>query len=262
MKKFVTTILLALPFCLLASEVSAQAGKWATLKGQFVYGDDKTKVPAMAKIAPSKDVEFCGKNQLFDEQLVINKENRGIANILVWAYKYKGPVHADYKKTDKAIVQMDNISCRFEPHVLTARTGQTLRIGNPDEVAHNSKIDFIKNSGVNPLVPPTGKVDLQLKKAEIVPVTISCSIHPWMQGKLLVQDHPYMAVSDKDGKFEIKHLPAGKKLTLRIWQEKTGWIEDVKIDGKKASWKKGKYVMTMKKDEEQKYVVSTKEFDK
>lgn len=244
--------------CLSTSLASAQSGKWATLKGQFIYGGD---APASAKLTPTKDVEVCGKNELFNEELVVNKENKGIANIVIWAYKPKGGVHPDYKSTEEDTVKMDNVFCRFEPHVVAVRTGQTFQVGNPDPVGHNSLINFIKNPQVNPLIPPMGKIDLKLKKAEIIPVSVSCSIHPWMKGIVLVQDHPYMAVTDKDGKFEIKGLPAGK-LTLKVWQEKAGYIQDVEIDGKKGSWKKGKYVLNLKKDEEHKYVIPAKVFAK
>ena len=157
---------------------------------------------------------------------------------------------------------MDNLNCRFEPHAITVRAGQTLQVSNSDSVGHNSLINFLKNNSVNPIIPPNGKIDFQMKKAEIIPVKVSCSIHPWMQGIILVQDHPYMAVTDKDGKFELKNLQAGKKLTLKVWQEKAGYIQEVKIDGKKAAWKKGKYVLNLKKDEEHKYLVPGKVFDK
>ena len=145
---------------------------------------------------------------------------------------------------------------------MAVRTGQTFEVANSDPVGHNSLINFLKNPSVNPIIPGGGKVDFKLKKAEIIPVKVSCSIHPWMQGIVLVQDHPYMAVTDKDGKFEIKNLPAGKKLTLKVWQEKSGYIQDIVIDGKKAAWKKGKYVLTLKKDEEHKYTVPAKVFKK
>ena len=258
-KFLITSTVVAL--CLASTSfVHAQGGKWATLKGQFIYDGD---VPSMAKLTPTKDVEVCGKNQLFNEELIVNKENKGIANIVIWAYKpKKGVVHPDYAKTEKATVKMDNSFCRFEPHVAAVRTGQTFQIGNPDPVGHNSLINFLKNPPVNPLIPPMGKIDLKLKKAEIIPVSVSCSIHPWMKGIVLVQDHPYMAVTDKDGKFEIKGLPAGTKLTLKVWQEKAGYIQEVKIDGKKTAWKKGKYVTNLKKDEEHKYAVPAKVFKK
>jgi plastocyanin len=193
--------------------------------------------------------------------LVINKENRGIANIVIWAYKpKKAALHPSYGETAKDIIKMDNLGCRFEPHTVTVRVGQTLEVGNSDPVGHNSMISFIKNPGVNPLIPASQKVQFgpkDIKKAEIVPSKVACSIHPWMQGFVLVQDHPYMAVTDKDGKFEIKNMPTGK-YTLKVWNGK--YIQQVKVDGKKTKWNKGKYALNLTKDEEHKYTVDPANF--
>ena len=51
-----------------------------------------------------------------------------------------------------------------------------------------------------------------------VPVGFECGMHPWMKGQVRVFEHPYFAVTDDDGKFEIKDVPAG---TWRIvtWHE-------------------------------------------
>ena len=53
-----------------------------------------------------------------------------------------------------------------------------------------------------------------------------------MKARLLVRPDPYFAVSDKDGNFEIKNLPAGTELEFQVWQEKSGYVEKAKIDGK------------------------------
>lgn len=267
MTKFTSIAITALTLAALAT--STTNAQWATLKGQFLYGKEGTKVPAATTLTPTKDVEVCGKNQLFNESLVINDDNRGIANVVLWAFKPKGNVHADYESSANDIIKMDNAGCRFEPHAVLVRTGpkgkaaQTLEIGNSDSVGHNSLINFLKNNSVNPIIPAQGKVEFKLTKSEIIPVKVSCSIHPWMQGIVLVQDHPYMAITDKDGKFEIKNLPAGKQ-TLKVWHEKAGYIQTVTIDGQSAAWKKGRYAINMKsgKDEDHEFVVEPKVFAK
>jgi hypothetical protein len=244
-------------FLSVVTGASAWSADWATLQGQFLYGKDGTSVPNAMKLVPTKDVEVCGKHQLFDESLVVNSDNRGVQGIVLWAFKPKS-VHPDYKKTDKDVVEMDNLGCRFDPHVQVVRTTQTLRIKNsdPTPVNHNSMITFFKNDEVNPMIPPGATVDFAVPKAELFPATVACSIHPWMKGIILVQDHPYMAVTDEDGKFELKNLPAGK-LYIKVWQEKAGWIKEVLVDGKKEEWSKGRYQVTMKagKDQQHAYVL-------
>jgi hypothetical protein len=52
-------------------------------------------------------------------------------------------------------------------------------------------------------------------------VPFKCDVHGWMNAYVGVLDHPYFAVSDKDGKFDIKNLPAGT-YTIEAWHEKLG----------------------------------------
>jgi hypothetical protein len=41
-------------------------------------------------------------------------------------------------------------------------------------------------------------------------IPAGCDVHPWMRSYISVVDHPFFAVTDEDGKFEIKGLPAGE----------------------------------------------------
>ena len=68
---------------------------------------------------------------------------------------------------------------------------------------------------------PTVVGKLRLKAplvAESHAIPYRCTIHPWMNGWVRVFDHPYYAVTDEDGKFEIKNAPAGK-FRIVFWHE-------------------------------------------
>ena len=54
--------------------------------------------------------------------------------------------------------------------------------------------------------------------AEGPPIQYKCTIHGWMTGYVRIFDHPYYAVTDADGKFEIKNAPAGK-YRIVYWHE-------------------------------------------
>jgi hypothetical protein len=60
--------------------------------------------------------------------------------------------------------------------------------------------------------------------ADRFPVTLTCNIHPWMNGWVRVFDHPYFAVTDADGKFEIPQAPVGNYL-LFVWHESAGFLD-------------------------------------
>lgn len=250
--------LITIATCLLGLASSAPAAEWATLKGQFVFGKKGTEVPKQLKLTPTKDVAVCSKHDLYDETLVINSANRGVANIMIWAYKPK-KVHPDYKEEEGKEIKIDNKFCRFEPHAVAVSTKQTLVVGNSDPVGHNSLMNFFKNPAQNPIIPAKSSLPFKLTAAELLPTKISCSIHPWMQGIVLVQDHPYMAVTDKDGKFELKNLPAGK-LTIRLWQEKIGYVKSATIDNKATKFKSGRYSVTLNTDEEKQFILNPKDF--
>ena len=45
-----------------------------------------------------------------------------------------------------------------------------------------------------------------------------------MRAVLLVVDHPFAAVTDELGAFEIVNLPAGK-YSFRVWHERAGFLD-------------------------------------
>jgi len=51
------------------------------------------------------------------------------------------------------------------------------------------------------------------------PFNIKCDVHPWMKSWVLVQNHPYFAVTDDKGNFIIENIPSGTYEVV-AWQEK------------------------------------------
>jgi len=216
---------------------SLQADEWGTLKGRLVY-DGPPPVPA--KLSVTKDVEVCSKHHPVDESLLVDKEG-GLANVVIYIRVPRGtklPVHPDYEKETAAEVTMDNLHCRFDPHVAMIRTSQTLALKNSDSVGHNTKADCFVNASFNDLIPAGGTVEKKLSEEERLPVQVGCNIHPWMTGYVLVRDNPYMAVTGEDGTFEIKNVPAGEH-EFQMWHEKSGYLADVVVKGTPA--KRGRF---------------------
>ena len=206
----------------------ATADDWGNIKGRIVFKGDIPAVELIHKAnSPTvKNKETCAAKDLYKEDLVINKENKGVANCIVFAYKPK-------KKFDDSTdvpkrVYFDQKNCKFKPHVMIVRAGQTVEVLNSDPIAHNTHTYPLKNEqknltivantvkkGTGPLFPTT--------RAEIVPHEVKCDFHSYMLAYWFVVDHPYAAVTDKDGKFEIKNLPLGEH-KFRIWHERPGYI--------------------------------------
>ena len=229
---------LALLLTLLACS-SVSAAEWGTLKGRIVIDG---KLPEPQAINVNKDVEFCGKHDLKVET-VTTGEKGALQNAFVYLYLKRNktvPIHPDLEKVGEEPVILDNKGCRFEPHVLTLRLGQTLEIKNSDEgIGHNTKADLLKNPPFNETVSSGASIKKKFDKVEAYPATVSCSIHPWMTSHLLIRDNPYMAVSGEDGSFEIKNIPAGKHEFI-FWHESVGNMKKVSLGSGGKTDRKGR----------------------
>jgi plastocyanin len=214
----------------------ASADEWATIKGKFVFGGAP---PAAGELKADKDVEVCGKHKLLAEELVVGGD-KGIANVVVFVRDKDVKVNPDAAKAASAAkVTLDNKDCRFEPHVAFVQVGQDLVVKNSDTVGHNSNIATVKNAPSNNLIPAGGEASVKFTSDEAVPAQVTCNIHPWMKGWLVVRPNPYGAVSKADGTFEIKDVPVGE-VELQFWHEKAGYIGEMTIGGKAEKASKGR----------------------
>jgi hypothetical protein len=205
----------------------ASAADWGSLKGRFVVDGMPAQLPPLVV---DKD-DFCKKSDPINELVVVG-DDHGLANAVVYVFlgrRGKIDVHPDYAAQLSDPVVLDNQGCSFHPHIALARIGQTIDIKNSDPVGHNTKIDGRSNK-FNQTIPAGEVIPYKAQQAEVSPAPVNCSIHTWMFGHLLVQDHPYMAVSAEDGTFEIKNLPAGKH-EFQFWHEAPGNLSGLKFSG-------------------------------
>ena len=89
------------------------------------------------------------------------------------------------------------------------RVGQPLEIVNSDPTLHNIHAMPKGNSEFNNGQPIQGmKMNHTFDKPEVM-VPFKCDVHGWMNAYVGVMSHPYFAVTDEDGKFDLPNLPAG-----------------------------------------------------
>lgn len=126
------------------------------------------------------------------------------------------------KKFDapKDHIVIDQQRMKFIPHVVAVQQGTTVEFLNSDPVGHNvywPSISGNKKLAHNLGTWPKGdKKPFQFNDPGVV--SLLCNVHPEMSGYVVVTPTPYFAVTDKDGNFEIKNIPAGK-YTLKTWSE-------------------------------------------
>ncbi|MDA7949936.1 MAG: carboxypeptidase regulatory-like domain-containing protein [Pirellulaceae bacterium] len=218
--------------------------EWGHLRGRFEFSG---KIPPAKLLTISQDKAHCGNHTLYDESLVVDPNKKGISNIFISLRLKRGKKiasHEDYAETLKTAITLDNTQCQFVPHALFIRTGQVLEIRNLDKVGHNTRINTPKNSTINPMIPAGGILKHQFTKGESIPAEVSCSVHPWMSAWIWVVDHPYVALTDSQGNFEIRNLPAGE-WTFQVWHEKSGYLKEVTHNGKLTTFKRGRFTATI-----------------
>jgi plastocyanin len=126
------------------------------------------------------------------------------------------------KKFDapKDHIVIDQRKMAFLPHVVAVQQGTTVEFLNSDPVGHN--VYWPSVSGNKKLSHNLGTWPKGDKKPfqfnDLGTASLLCNVHPEMSGYVVVVPTPYFAVTDKDGNFEIKNVPAGK-YTLKTWSE-------------------------------------------
>jgi hypothetical protein len=125
------------------------------------------------------------------------------------------------KAAPKQDMTMENNECQFEPHVAVAYKGSKYVVKNNDPIFHNTKILLQNGRTVyNLAFPKQGQV-ISKPVRKLGLMHLKCNVHKWMHAYVYTSAHPYVAITGKDGSFEIKDLPPGK-YTLKIWHEGLG----------------------------------------
>ena len=211
-----------------------------TFSGQIVLEGDIPKLdPAITVADPARaaDLKACGVESVPNEKLVVDPKSKGIANAFVYLRKAPAGMRADLKKSTAPMVKFDQKACQFTPHSLLVRVDQTVEVLSDDPIGHNTHVTPLKGTEFNSAIRPKDRagVPVKMKTVENLPTQVKCDIHPWMTAWWLILDHPYAAVTDKEGKFSIPNLPPGEH-DFMVWQESVGYIErgkvKITIDGK------------------------------
>jgi hypothetical protein len=218
--------------------ITTSADDRGTLRGRFVYDGEPPK-PKMVKI--SKDADVFG-DEILDEFLLVHPENRGIANVVVSLHAKDPPAHPRLREILSARVPMVIERGRFEPHILVLTAGQTILFMNNDPVEHTPKLDVHKNHPIDGFMRPRSSLQFSMTNPELIPSIVSNARYRWMRGYMVVASHPYVAVSNSEGKFQIPELPPGE-WTFRVWHEQAGYIQKVTRDENVEEWPKGRFTI-------------------
>jgi plastocyanin len=198
---------------------AAQGAQGGTIKGHVKLTG---KLPGNPVIRMGRD-PMCAQinrgKQVVQETVVANLKG-DLANVFV---KLVG----SFPKTQGAMapVVIDQKGCLYVPRVVGVQAGQTLQIRNSDQFLHNvHSSSAVKGNEFNigqPLAGMSNQVKLQEDPSM---VRIRCDVHSWMTAFVGVVNHPYFAVSNQLGTFEINNVPPGT-YEIQAWHERYGPIK-------------------------------------
>ena len=189
-------------------------------------GDIKGTV-LLEGMAPKNDVikmnadPVCLKQntgEQMQETYMVGSDGKSFGNVFVYIKDGLGNYIYD-PPTGPATI--DQHGCRYHPHVFGMRVGQVLEIVNSDPTLHNIHALPKTNQEFNTGQPIQGMKTTHTFTAKEVMVPFKCDVHGWMNAYVGVLDHPYWAVTDANGKFELKTVPPGT-YTIEAWHERMG----------------------------------------
>jgi len=157
-----------------------------------------------------------GGRRVFDEAIVAARDG-SLGNVfveLVGTFP-DSPVPSDP-------VSIDQNGCVYGPRVVGLRVRQTLQVRNSDDGLHNVHGIAGDRDAFNVSQPMSGMVNT-FRPQEPGMLRLKCDVHTWMVAFVGVVNHPFFAVTGKDGAFVLQDVPEGS-YDLRAWHERLGAV--------------------------------------
>ncbi len=173
--------------------------------------------PHLAKFPITKDPQVCDPDaeKTRDlERLIIGSQG-GVANTVVYIKNISRGKAFDLPPARRSL---DQRHCRYEPHILLVPEAGQLQMKSSDATLHTIHMDGAASYNL-PFPFPNQTVSRDLPSPGLV--NLKCNGgHVWMNAEMFVAPHPYFAVTDESGKFELTNVPAGEYEVV-AWHE--GW---------------------------------------
>ncbi len=177
--------------------------------------------PLVKRVPIFKNQTICGLE--YRDIPLVQANGDGLLNTVVYLEDISSgkPFRAASKK-----ITINQLGCRFIPHLSVMANGGEVEIINSDEVLHN--IHTYEMSGTTNFssfsVSQPQRGDIVSKHIELkrgVGMRVMCDAHDFMRGFIFVARNPYFAVVDSDGEFFIDNVPPGI-YTIRTWHGNLG----------------------------------------
>jgi hypothetical protein len=233
---------------------TAQRRSRAFIKGRVTYDGEPPSRPDLKPLVErSADRIHCLKGDTRDPLWIVSPQ-RGVANVVVWL-RPSNATHFDVPadlRSRSDVVLIGQPLATFEPHVVAINpstwdaetkrqrpTGQLFKALNNSPINHNVHCggNSLLNPTKNVIIPPNLDVAFSAKpcrdrdsgREELL--SIGCDMHRWMSAKVAVFDHPYYAVTDANGNFEIANVSTDMDVMIAVWHESFGTLRQARLEG-------------------------------
>lgn len=176
------------------------------------------EVPSFQPLDMSAD-PICAElnpEPVYPEVMVLG-EGKTLGNVYVQVLN-PPPGEAEVPSDEVHIAFQD---CMYSPRIVAVMTGQRLIFRNGDETLHNIHGLPKTNVEFNIGQPFQGMEHKRTFSEPEGPFEVKDDVHPWEQAYIAVVAHPYFAITDEDGRFEIAGLPDGT-YEVQAWHERFG----------------------------------------
>jgi hypothetical protein len=236
-----------------APGISTAEEATGALTGRILYDGEPPELPALDvpttrttlrdEVYESAEFKRYSGLGLKDESLVISKTG-GLKNAVIWISDKKVPIPPVPPNTRlPAPATLTFAKGKLEPQVLAWwAPARPLELANKDPIPINLRSDAYRSQPFNRLLPAAKSVMFSLD-AEPRPIFVRCDILHWLPPAILFPcAHPFVAVTDAEGRFTLKNLPLGT-WEFTTWHRRSGWLRT-------TDWPKGRFTQEIKAGEQ------------
>ncbi len=191
--------------------VSVENG--GTIKGMVKW---QGSLPHLMASEINKDQQICdplGEKRRDLERLLV-APNGGVANTVVFLRNITRGKAMDLPAPRRFL---DQKNCRYEPHILLVPLRATLTVRDSDPLLHTVQMTGSADYNLPFVLAGQEATRSMTREGK---VSLRCNVHVWMNGEMMVAPHPYYAVTDREGNFELTQVPPGD-YEIVAWHE--GW---------------------------------------
>jgi hypothetical protein len=174
-------------------------------------------LPRVADFPITKDPLICDpeSRKIVDLERLIIGPQEGVANTIVFLRDISRGKAMDLPEQRR---HLDQVHCRYVPHILLVPENAMLQMKTSDATLHTIHMEGAASFNL-PFVLANQVTSRTMSAPGLVHLTCNGG-HVWMSAEMMVVQHPYYAVTDEAGHFELTDVPPGT-YQIVAWHE--GW---------------------------------------